>query len=32
MAKDFYVLINQTGFTDLITVQTILKTTYNLTN
>lgn len=30
MHKDFYVLINQTGFADLVTVQTILKTTYGL--
>jgi hypothetical protein len=28
--KDFYTLINQPGFTDLVTVQTILKTTYNI--
>ena len=28
--KDFYVLLNQTGFTDLVTAQNILKTTYGL--
>jgi len=28
--KDFYVLLNQTGFTDLVTAQTILKNTYSL--
>jgi hypothetical protein len=28
--KDFYVLINQPGFTDLVTAQNILKTTYNI--
>lgn len=28
--KDFYVLINQAGFTDLVTAQNILKTTYGL--
>lgn len=30
MHKDFYVLLNQAGFADLVTVQTILKTTYGL--
>jgi len=29
-SKDFYVLIGQTGFTDLVTAQNILKTTYNI--
>ena len=28
--KDFYVLINQAGFTDLVTAQNILKTAYNI--
>jgi hypothetical protein len=28
--KDFYVLVNQPGFTDLVTAQNILKTTYGL--
>ncbi len=28
--KDFYVLLNQPGFTDLVTAQTILKTAYGL--
>jgi hypothetical protein len=28
--KDFYVLINQPGFTDLVTAQNILKNTYGL--
>lgn len=28
--KDFYVLLNQSGFTDLVTAQGILKTTYGL--
>ncbi|HEX6427672.1 MAG TPA: DUF4856 domain-containing protein [Niastella sp.] len=28
--KDFYVLINQPGFTDLVTAQNILKTAYNI--
>ncbi len=28
--KDFYVLLSQPGFTDLVTAQTILKTTYGL--
>lgn len=28
--KDFYVLLGQAGFTDLVTAQTILKTTYGL--
>ena len=28
--KDFYVLLNQPGFTDLVTAQTILQTTYGL--
>lgn len=30
ISKDFYVLINQPGFTDLVTAQNILKTTYGL--
>ncbi|MES2702527.1 MAG: DUF4856 domain-containing protein [Bacteroidota bacterium] len=30
MHKDFYVLVNQAGFTDLVTAQNILKTTYGL--
>ena len=29
-SKDFYALIGQAGFTDLVTAQTILKTTYNI--
>lgn len=28
--KDYYVLVNQTGFTDLLTAQNILKITYNI--
>lgn len=28
--KDFYVLVNQPGFADLVTAQNILKTTYNI--
>jgi hypothetical protein len=28
--KDFYVLINQAGFTDLVTAQNILKTAYSI--
>jgi hypothetical protein len=28
--KDFYALLNQAGFTDLVTAQNILKTTYGL--
>ena len=28
--KDFYVLVNQPGFTDLVTAQNILKTTYSI--
>ncbi len=28
--KDFYVLVNQSGFTDLVTAQNILKNTYGL--
>jgi hypothetical protein len=28
--KDFYTLVNQAGFTDLVTAQNILKTTYGL--
>jgi hypothetical protein len=28
--KDFYVLVNQAGFADLVTAQNILKTTYGL--
>lgn len=30
ISKDFYVLIGQAGFTDLVQAQTILKTTYGL--
>lgn len=30
MAKDFYVLINQPGFTDLVTVKNILMDTYDI--
>lgn len=30
MNKDFYELLNQAGFTDLVTAQNILKTTYGL--
>lgn len=30
--KDFYALLNQPGFTDLVNAQNILKTTYGFTN
>ncbi|MBO9154794.1 DUF4856 domain-containing protein [Chitinophaga sp. GCM10012297] len=30
ISKDFYVLLNQPGFTDLVAAQNILKTTYGL--